>query len=104
MDITNLIQIIITLIFALISAFLVPYIKNRTDRKELDSIMEWVRIAVEAAEMIYTQSGMGEQKKAYVMEFLISRGFSVDFDSLDNLIESAVLNLNREMMAEYEVA
>ena len=44
--------------------------------------------------MIYTESGMGQQKKAYVLEFLNSKGFTVDVDSIENLIESAVLDLN----------
>lgn len=44
--------------------------------------------------MIYTESGMGQQKKAYVVEFLNSKGFTVDPDTIENLIESAVLDLN----------
>ena len=44
--------------------------------------------------MIYTKSGMGQQKKAYVLEFLNNKGFTVDMDSIENLIESAVLDLN----------
>lgn len=44
--------------------------------------------------MIYTESGMGQQKKAYVIEFLNSKGFTVDADTIENLVESAVLDLN----------
>lgn len=44
--------------------------------------------------MIYTESGMGQQKKTYVLEFLNNKGFTVDMDSIENLIESAVLDLN----------
>lgn len=50
-------------------------------------------IAVSAAEQIYVGSGRGEEKKAYVLEFLNSKGFTVDMDSLDKLIESAVYAL-----------
>lgn len=46
--------------------------------------------------MIYTESGMGAQKKAYVLEYLRTKGFTLDIDTLDNLIESAVLDLHRE--------
>jgi hypothetical protein len=58
--------------------------------------MKWVKIAVGAAEMIYTESGMGPQKKAYVIEYLNKKGFTVDFDTLDNIIENAVLELNAD--------
>lgn len=50
-------------------------------------------IAVSAAEQIYTSSGKGTAKKQYVLEFLNSKGFTVDMDSLDKLIESAVYAL-----------
>ncbi len=46
--------------------------------------------------MIYTESGMGEQKKAYVLQYLNKKGFTLDYDTLDNLIENAVLVLNRK--------
>lgn len=46
--------------------------------------------------MIYKESGMGPQKKAYVLEFLNRKGFTVDLDTLDNIIENAVLELNAE--------
>lgn len=46
--------------------------------------------------MIFTESGMGKQKKAYVLEYLNKKGFTVDYDTIDNLIENAVLELNAE--------
>lgn len=50
-------------------------------------------VAVTAAEQIYIGSGRGEEKKAYVLEFMNSKGFTVDMDALDKLIESAVYAL-----------
>lgn len=47
-------------------------------------------VAVTAAEQIYVGSGRGSEKKQYVLEFLNSKGFTVDTNVLDNLIESAV--------------
>jgi hypothetical protein len=46
--------------------------------------------------MIYNESGMGVQKKAYVLQFLNKKGFTVDLDTIDNIIENAVLELNAE--------
>lgn len=39
---------------------------------------------------------MGKQKKEYVLEYLNKKGFTVDYDTIDNLIENAVLELNAE--------
>ena len=50
-------------------------------------------VAVEAAEQLYTGSGRGAEKKAYVVEFLNSKGFKIDAETLDKLIEAAVFNL-----------
>jgi hypothetical protein len=51
----------------------------------------WVTVAVEAAEQIYTGSGRGAEKKAYVIDFLTEKGFKIDADSLDKLIEAPSL-------------
>ena len=62
--------------------------------EKFKDISKWVRIAVNAAEQIYNESGMGEVKKEYVLEFLKKRGITMDIDSVDALIESEVYKLN----------
>lgn len=42
---------------------------------------------------LYVGSGRGAEKKAYVVQFLQEKGFTIDPDSLDKLIEAAVFNL-----------
>ena len=59
-------------------------------------LKNWVKIAVQAAEMIFKESKMGEQKKEYVLEFLKTKGYKVDTEAINNLIESAVLDLKKE--------
>lgn len=95
-DLTEIIIAVLTLIAGVVAKFLIPYIKERCGAEQLEKIKVWVKAAVEAAEMIYVGSGRGAEKKAYVLEFLNSKGFTVDFESLDNLIESAVLELKNE--------
>lgn len=92
-DITTVIEAVLALIGALITAFLIPWIKNKTSAEKLKQIELWVTVAVEAAEQIYTGSGKGAQKKAYVLEFLNSKGFDLDWEEIDMMIESAVFNL-----------
>lgn len=96
MDMTKIIEAIITLLVALITAFVIPYIKAKLSADELAEIIKWVKIAVEAAEMIYKESGMGKEKKKFVETFLTEHGIKVDIEQLDALIESAVLELKKE--------
>ena len=53
----------------------------------------WVKIAVKAAEMLYAGQGRGEEKKTYVIEFLNSKGYTLDISSIENMIEAAVLEI-----------
>ncbi len=94
-DLTTIFSALITLICALISAFLIPYIKSKVSAEKLETIKAWVKVAVQAAEMLYRETGTGAQKKSYVIEYLNSKGYDLDTDTLNNLIESAVLELNK---------
>ena len=94
-DLTPIINAVILLIAAVIGVFLVPLIKQKFETDKLNQIYGWVTIAVEAAEQIYRESGMGEKKKAYVLDFLTKKGYTVDLDSIDAMIESAVLSLKQ---------
>lgn len=95
-DLTQIVVAVLTLIISLVSAFLVPYIKSKVTNEQLETIKLWVKVAVEAAEMLYKGSGRGEEKKKYVLDFLESKGFKLNTEEIDNLIESAVLELKKE--------
>ena len=43
--------------------------------------------------MIYVGAGRGEEKKQYVIDFLNSKGFTLNTAEIENLIEAAVLEL-----------
>lgn len=92
-DLTPIATGIVLLIFALITAYLIPSLKVRFDADKLEQIQKWVRITVQAAEMIFTESGLGAAKKEYVLDFLEDKGFKIDLEELNNLIESEVLKL-----------
>ena len=77
-DITPIIEAVAALIAALITALLVPYIKSKTTAEQQKEINAWVKIAVSAAEQIYTGSGRGEEKKEYVINWLREHGITVD--------------------------
>lgn len=92
-DLTQIIVAVLTLVISLITAFLIPYLKTKVSAEQLDTIKFWVNIAVEAAEMIYVGTGRGQEKKDYVVQFLNSKGFTLNVEEIENLIEAAVLEL-----------
>lgn len=95
-DLTPIVNAVITLIATIVTTFLIPWIKSKIDAAKLAQIVEWVGIAVRAAEQIYNESGMGEKKKQYVLDFLADKGFTLDPDSINAMIEAAVKDLNIE--------
>lgn len=93
-DITPIIEAVAALVAVIITAVVIPYIKSKTTTQQQAQINAWVKIAVAAAEQIYKGSGRGEEKKEYVINWLEERGFTLDEDEVDALIESAVYELN----------
>ena len=80
----------------LVSAFLIPWIKERVGADKLKKWQAYVEIAVKAAEQLYN-ANEGAEKKAYVLQYLAERGIKFDSDTVDKMIESAVLTLHHEL-------
>lgn len=95
MDITPVVNTLIALIAAIITAFVIPWVKSKTTAAQREEIEAWVRIAVTAAEQIYSGSGKGKEKKKYVLDFLAEKNLKIDEESVDLMIESAVKNMNQ---------
>lgn len=93
-DITPIIQAILTLIGAIITAIVIPWIKSKTSIQQQEELKQWVKIAVAAAEQIFVGQGRGEEKKKWVLEFLERYNLKIDFDAIDAMIEAAVYELN----------
>ena len=101
-DITAIVEAILGLVFAIITCVLVPYIKSKTTASQQAEINAWVRIAVTAAEQIYSGSGRGEEKKTYVLNWLREHGITVDDAKLDAMIEAAVYELTNNGLIAIE--
>lgn len=98
----NLFQVILTLISvfgAIVTYFIIPYIKTNIDSVKLSQYKEWATLAVKTAEMLWKETGHGEDKKAYVVDFLTnmfnSKKVVITKEQMNVLIESAVQELNK---------
>ena len=97
-DITPIVEAVAAALCAVVTCVLVPYIKSKTTAEQQKEINAWVKIAVSAAEQIYVGSGRGEEKKAYVLEWLRAHGVTVDDEKLDAMIEAAVYELSQGLI------
>lgn len=100
-DITPIIEIVVAILSALVTTFLIPYIKKKISAEKLAELQKWVGIAVEAAEQIYG-SKTGRQKEEYVMDFLLKKGLVFDTNVVHNLIESEVYKLSQKAKSTTE--
>ena len=85
---------VISILGAIMTYMVVPYLKSKTSKEQRETIMFWVSVAVSAAEQIFNKRGMGEEKKKFVVDFLVEKGIKASLDELDVLIENAVKELN----------
>lgn len=81
-----IIKIIIPLICTILTMYIIPFLKEKR-------IYHCVTTAVQAAEQIYQESGMGEEKFEYVMEW-VQKKFRISEEDLTNIIEAAVFEMN----------
>ena len=90
----NIILTIIPVIGAIITYFVIPFIKSSVSEKQLAQYKEWAKLAVKTAEMLWRETGHGEDKKAYVINFLNDmfnkNKVVITEEQINILIESAV--------------
>lgn len=89
-DLTDIFEALFGLIAALITAYLIPWIKSKTTANQQQKLTAVVRTLVYAAEQLYTGNGKGTEKLTYVVNELNKRGFTIDRAA----IEAAVHEMN----------
>lgn len=95
-NLTPVFNALIALVFALLTAFLVPWIKANLTAKQTDQLVKWAEIAVAAAQQLYW-SVDGETRKQHALELLAEKGFDIDSTEVQNALEAAVLKLHSEL-------
>ena len=81
-DLTPIFQAIITLLAAVITYKLIPWIKSKTTKNQQAVMLATVKTLVFAAEQLYG-AGAGADKLAYVKAELEKRGFTVDVATIE---------------------
>lgn len=102
-NITPILEAVLALAATVFTVVVVPYIKSKTTAQQQTDIEGWVRVAVSAAEQLYKGSGRGDEKKAFVLDWLKKRHIAVDEAKLDAMIEAAVYWLNHSFLTGGEL-
>lgn len=86
-NLTDIINAVLALVAALITAFVIPWIKANTSLTQQDRMRDVCSILVFAAEQMYG-AGRGEEKLAYVKKKLQERGYTVDIDMIEATVNT----------------
>ena len=88
-DLTPVAQAVITLLAALVTYRLIPWIKARTTQQQQANLSALASTLVFAAEQLYG-ANRGQEKLAYVTEILREHGYDVDSQEVLATVEAAV--------------
>lgn len=91
-DLTEILQALITLLAGLITYKLIPWIKSKVSAQQFANLNAAAKVAVFAAEQMFA-SGDNETKLNYAIQQLSQAGFSVDSNTIRAVIENAVYAL-----------
>jgi len=89
MSINEIVSLVLKIAAFVCVTFIVPYIKRKYDRQQLEEVNDKIQTYVEAAEQIFGKE-QGEEKKQWVRGRLAAAGIDVDLDEIDAAIESFV--------------
>lgn len=100
-EITLLIlKVIVSVCVALVTAYVIPYIKALKEDKRFESVIDMIELAVRAAEQTITGQGQGKIKKAEVIRFvsvwLSKNGIEMSDEELSEIIEAVVYQMKQE--------
>ena len=86
---------LIALAGVILTAYIIPLLKQSLSSKQLENVRLAVNTSVRAAEMLFSTE-QGEAKKKWVLDYLASQNIVVDEKQLNALIEEAVYELNKD--------
>jgi len=86
-------KLVITLIFFLVSTYLIPWLKSKIGEAKLNDIQKYAEWAVRSAEQLYTAEEW-EEKKIYAMNYMAEKisetGIELTVADINALVEATV--------------
>ena len=86
-DITVIVQAVLLVISLICSRYLIPWLRRKLGDAKLASYLDVVGRLALAAEGMFKGSGLGAQKKQWVIDQLKARGYTVDEAMIDSVVK-----------------
>lgn len=96
-DFTPLVEALITLAVTAITVFLIPWLRERYGTEKLAKAQGWVQVAVLAAEKLYG-AGKGDEKLAFVENFLEEHNIILDTDALMAMVNAEIKKMETGLL------
>lgn len=98
-DWSVVIEAVFALMSVIITAVLVPLIKQKLGDTKYTKLVEMIKTFVEAAEKLYSGTGRGSEKLTYVLnqaaEYAQKIGITIEASELRAIVESFVYGLTK---------
>lgn len=96
----DILKIVISVCAALVTVYVIPYLKTLKEDRRYAQILDMVEVAVRAAEQTIKGAGKGVEKKKEVENiiyaWLLEKGIEITPEQINQLIECAVYQLKQE--------
>jgi hypothetical protein len=93
----DILMLIIKVLAILVMAFVLPWISKRMGSENYAKLLQAIKLAVQAAEQLFPDSGVGVKKKQWVLDFINSK-FKIKEDDVERLLEAFVYELNKDKL------
>ena len=100
-DLTPLVALIMSVLLAAMAAGVLRLVNTRLNEEQQTILYTWVHIAVYAAEKLYG-AGRGTEKLQYVRDLLETKGYTLDVETLEALVNAEIQEMEKELDGEME--
>ena len=94
-EITQVLLAAVAFIGAVLTGLAIPWLRTKTTAAQYEQLIDWTKIAVSAAEMLFAGTNRGEEKLQYVTGRLHERGLTFDEETVRATIEAMVWELKK---------
>lgn len=96
-----ILKMVVAVCTALITTFLIPYIRTKTSKAQQEKIADAISVAVKAAEQtLQGGSHKKEEVVKYMQQWLNENNVKINTDQLDSLIECIVYEVKQDKKEE----
>lgn len=86
---------VLTILAAIITAYIIPAIKSHINQKDIDTLMYYLSIAIKCADQIFTRE-QWEEKKQYVFDYItkvVNENLNINLNEKDiNVLIEGMVN------------